>query len=224
MTGKAERCNIKLIRAGMPQCVCQMGHPEGCEFEGIELPQPAGRMPSQHCDPEPGTYTPPEPHEWISSKDTAKMMRKALKESFGKFKFSVRSDANSIRVRWVDGPNAEQVDAVVQRFRGGYFDGMTDYQGGYEHELNGKRVKFAATFVFTDRDHSPEAIHRAIEKATKEWGQLDGIETYNHKDGTAAFSARDMEVHRKVADRLCRFSYLLPVGKPSDSPKVVRTY
>lgn len=64
--------------------------------------------------------------EYLSGADTAKLVRKALKTNFAGVKFSVRSDHNSIRVSWIDGPTTAQVDPVVKAYEGGGFDGMID--------------------------------------------------------------------------------------------------
>lgn len=67
---------------------------------------------------------------YVSTTNTAKLIRVALKARFPKTKFSVRSDkyagGSSIRVGWTDGPTVALVDAVVQPFAGSGFDGMTD--------------------------------------------------------------------------------------------------
>jgi hypothetical protein len=99
--------------------------------------------------------------QYFSGAETAKLMRLALKESFPGVKFSVRSDYNSVNVRWTDGPNAKQVEAVADNFQGGYFDGMIDYAGSVYHKLDGKPVQFAK-YVFCKREESPELIAAAI--------------------------------------------------------------
>lgn len=99
---------------------------------------------------------------YISAVDTAKMMRKALKESFGDVKFSVRADHNSIRVNWTDGPSAAQVEAVAYTFKGGYFDGMIDFAGSIYHMIDGKQVQFGAKYVFCNREYSDALIAKAI--------------------------------------------------------------
>jgi conjugative element/phage-associated large polyvalent protein len=67
---------------------------------------------------------------YISTTDTAKLIRAQLKTKFPSCKFSVRSDkysgGSSIRIHWTDGPTAKMVDAVVKSFAGGGFDGMID--------------------------------------------------------------------------------------------------
>jgi hypothetical protein len=100
--------------------------------------------------------------QYLSGAETAKLMRLALKESFPGVKFSVRSDYNSVNVRWTDGPNAKMVEAVADNFQGGYFDGMIDYAGSVYHLLDGKPVQFSK-YVFCTREDSPEAIAKAIE-------------------------------------------------------------
>ena len=104
----------------------------------------------------------------------AKLVRRSLKEAFPDVKFSVRSKSysggSSIRVRWTDGPSEPEVKAVVERFEGGYVDGMTDYKGGYVHELNGERVDFLCDFIFTERKFSREAYSQALEHVWEMWG------------------------------------------------------
>ncbi|MBN3733185.1 LPD29 domain-containing protein [Burkholderia sp. Tr-20390] len=98
---------------------------------------------------------------------TAALIRKALKEAFPGVKFGVRSHTYSggasISVSWTDGPNVAQVDDVATRFKGAYFDGSIDYQGSIYHMMGGQQVRFGADYVNTRRDHSPEAIERAID-------------------------------------------------------------
>lgn len=63
---------------------------------------------------------------YLSCKETAKLARMALKKSFAGVKFSVRSDNNSLRIEWMDGPTTKEVDAIVKGYEGGRFDGMID--------------------------------------------------------------------------------------------------
>jgi Large polyvalent protein associated domain 29 len=65
-------------------------------------------------------------YDRLSAADTAKLVRAALKRAFPDAKFSVRSDRNSINVRWTDGPSRRAVEAVADAYRGGGFDGMID--------------------------------------------------------------------------------------------------
>jgi len=67
---------------------------------------------------------------YISTKDTAKLVRAALKKSFPGVKFSVKSKTysggSSIDIHWTDGPRSPDVEKVAKRFEGADFDGMID--------------------------------------------------------------------------------------------------
>lgn len=75
----------------------------------------------------------------ISTTDTAKCIRATLKAKFPRTKFSVRSKiysgGSSIDISWTDGPTAKLVDAYVQPFAGGGFDGMIDMKYSSESWL-----------------------------------------------------------------------------------------
>jgi Large polyvalent protein associated domain 29 len=68
--------------------------------------------------------------EYIAVAATAKLIRAALKKAFPAVKFSVRSSSYSggasIRVGWMDGPLAKEVEAVAGVYSSGGFDGMID--------------------------------------------------------------------------------------------------
>ena len=106
--------------------------------------------------------------QYISSADTAKMIRQSLKESFPCVKFSVRSNTysggSSISISWTDGPNKTQVEAVTDAFEGAYFDGMTDYKGSRYSMIDGKVVRFGVDFIFYNRDYSDSTIQRVIDR------------------------------------------------------------
>jgi hypothetical protein len=72
---------------------------------------------------------------YISSKDTAKHIRKALKASFPKQVFSVRSDHNCITIHWEDGPLRKDVEAITEQYEAGGFDGMIDLDYSQSHYL-----------------------------------------------------------------------------------------
>jgi hypothetical protein len=72
---------------------------------------------------------------YINSKDTAKYIRKALKENFPNQKFYVRSDHNAINISWEDGPQRADVEEIAQQYQGGGFDGMIDLDFSQSHYL-----------------------------------------------------------------------------------------
>lgn len=64
--------------------------------------------------------------EYISYKETAKLIRLALKKAFPKVKFSVRMDGQSINIGWTDGPTDKMVNNITSAFSGTGVDGMID--------------------------------------------------------------------------------------------------
>ena len=125
--------------------------------------------------------------QYLGVAEVAKLVRCSLKEAFPGVKFSVRSKSYaggaSIRIKWMDGPGEPEVQAVTSRFEGGYFDGMTDYKGGYIHELNGKRIDFLCDFIFTERRYSDKVYSAALDHVWKLWGEGDKPYLEHLKDG-----------------------------------------
>lgn len=104
--------------------------------------------------------------KYFTCAETAKMIRKALKEAFPGVKFGIRSHTYaggaSINIGWTDGPNAAQVQAVAAHFEAAYFDGSIDYKGSIYHMIDGQQVHFGADFIHFNRDYSDASIQRAI--------------------------------------------------------------
>lgn len=105
--------------------------------------------------------------KYMSPADTAKELRKALKEAFPGQVFSVRTHTYaggaSIRVRYVDGPGPQEVEDVARKFRGASFDGMTDMKSYHDSEHNGETVHWGADFVFVNREFSEKVVEQAEE-------------------------------------------------------------
>lgn len=120
------------------------------------------------------------PRRWLSCAETAKLVRASLKEAFPEIKFSVRSSTYSmgasIRIGWTMGPTTEQVDAIVKRFAGSDFDGMTDSTIPRDSFLDGEPVGFGCNFVFTDRDipaAKADALAEIFAKVSRaRWAEL----------------------------------------------------
>jgi hypothetical protein len=78
--------------------------------------------------------------EYISPADTAKIIRRILKDKFPGIKFSVRSESYSmgsaVRVGWQDGPTTKQVDQAVGVLAGSGFDGSIDLKYNISHWLS----------------------------------------------------------------------------------------
>ena len=102
--------------------------------------------------------------EYISTADTAKLIRKELKERFPGQKFSVRSKSyaggSSIDVRWGNGVSPVEVDKVIKKYEGSEFDGMIDLKSP-------KDVPYLVDFVFGHREVSVELRQRIVRDLAK---------------------------------------------------------
>lgn len=97
--------------------------------------------------------------KYLTVAETAKLVRKALKDAFPGHRFSVRSKSYSggasIDVSWIDGPTTKAVEPVIKAFEGADFDGMQDLKTYRDPvTLNGESVSFGADFIFAHREMS----------------------------------------------------------------------
>jgi hypothetical protein len=101
---------------------------------------------------------------YLSCAETAKLIRKTLKEAFPGVGFSVRSSeyagGASVDVRWTDGPTRADVERIAKTFQGATFDGMTDCKDVVRKRLDGERVHFGADFVCCERHVSDAYAQR----------------------------------------------------------------
>lgn len=90
----------------------------------------------------------------------AKAIRAELKAKFPKTTFRVRSSAYangcSVKAYWTNGPTRKAVEAVINKYQGGSFDGMTDmytYDGGVLtcDEAGAIETLPSAKYIFADR-------------------------------------------------------------------------
>lgn len=111
---------------------------------------------------------------YISVADTAKLVRKALKENFAGIKFSVRSSSYaggaSIRVEWLDGPCMKDVDKTVKQFEGATFDSSIDLKSYVHHEIDGEEVHFGADYVMTQRHLSRNFVETIVRQFCDRFG------------------------------------------------------
>jgi len=105
------------------------------------------------------SYTTNLPYLW--PKQTAVVIRGILKRAFPGVKFSVKTNrgagVSSVDVRWTDGPLARDVDALVNVFVAGTFNGMVDmYEYDRDHiiTVDGVRYQPGTRYVFTRREIS----------------------------------------------------------------------
>lgn len=115
----------------------------------------------------------------------AKNLRKILKKTWPKVKFSVTTSrfagGNSMSVRWLDGPTTKMVEAWANRFSAGNFDGMTDY---YNYESSPWTELFgSAKYVSCNRKYSDAAIASAITKTVAEYGPGENVTVEAWRNG-----------------------------------------
>lgn len=93
-----------------------------------------------------------------------KNIRIELKAAFPGVKFSVKSSrfsmGDSISVSWTDGPIADQVDEIVNKYSAGSFNSMDD---SYNYSRDAWKEAFGdAKYISTSRNSSDAAIASAL--------------------------------------------------------------
>lgn len=82
----------------------------------------------------------------------AKLIRKDLKKAYPNTKFSVTSSnfsmGDSVRISWNLGPTIDKINAIVDKYQYGHFDGMTD-----SYEYSNCKSFPQTKFVQTQRDY-----------------------------------------------------------------------
>lgn len=121
----------------------------------------------------------------FTTKETADLIRQALRQAFPAVKFSVRTDYASCysatNVRWTDGPTRAEVERVTGRFSSRRFDGMTDSTTYHEHVVDGQRVSYSG-WVNCTRVISPALLQKALER-------------YQHERAKYGAAPARLEVH-----------------------------
>lgn len=101
-------------------------------------------------------------------KETAQLIRLALKAAFPGQKFGVTTAYGSMysatNVRWTDGPTEPEVERVTDRFSSKSFDGMDDSTHYHEQDVDGQRVRYSG-WINVSRTTSPELKARAYARA-----------------------------------------------------------
>ena len=114
----------------------------------------------------------------------AKNIRIELAKAFPGVKFSVKgksfSGGDSIDVAWTDGPTSKQVDAIINKYSAGSFDGMTD---SYNYSNSAWIEAFGdAKYIMANRHYSNALVVKAMEKIMAEYGDREAptVEQYNN--------------------------------------------
>ena len=111
-------------------------------------------------------------------------IRTLLKAEFPGVKFSVKSrrfsGGDAIDVEWIDGPTGSQVDAIIDQFSAGSFDGQTD---SYNHRSSAFTQLFGdAQYIHSHRRLSDAAVAAII---AQEWaGEENPPTVADYRNGT----------------------------------------
>ncbi len=108
-----------------------------------------------------------------TAKETATIIRAALKVTFPGVKFSVTSK-NSINVKWADGPSDEKVSNLINHYSCRGFDGMTD-SNTYNRVIeiiDGEKVsvRYSYSFIFSNRTISDDILTVACKEYCTKFG------------------------------------------------------
>lgn len=131
---------------------------------------------------------------YVPATEQAKIIKRVLREAFPSIKFSVRKEnGGSVRASWKDGPTEKQVNALIRDFAGGGFDGMQDLRYSVTRWWKGEAVRFAADFIFTDRDLTRAFVEKRLPRVAKRLGvpveefEIRGSDRFGCSVGHARF-------------------------------------
>lgn len=108
----------------------------------------------------------------------AASIKKELATAFPGVKFSVRSKSfsmgNSVDVSWELGPTTKEVDAILDKYVEGHFDGMTDY---YEYGRDEQTRAFQAAHGSAKYVHGSRSMPEGLfERLCQDIAQHFGME------------------------------------------------
>lgn len=140
----------------------------------------------------------------------AKNIRIELARAFPGVAFSVKTSrfsmGDSIDIRWTDGPTAEQVENISDKYAAGSFDGMTEC---YNYASCAWTDAFGdAKFVHTTREHSDRFVAAVLARMARYWGVevVPSVEDFRQgrlRHVKANCSDFGSEVHRAMARHTC---------------------
>jgi hypothetical protein len=101
-------------------------------------------------------------------------IKKELATSFPGIKFSVRSKSfsmgNSVDVSWELGPTSKEVDAILDKYVEGRFDGMTDYyEYGRDEATRAFQVKNGSSKYVHGSRSMPDGLYEQICRDVAQW-------------------------------------------------------
>lgn len=154
----------------------------------------AAEIDALRCDPKFAKLKQVGPNDG-GGKLVASNLRVELKAAFAGVKFSIRSDYNSVRIAWVDGPTTDEVKAVAGKYEGGHFDGMDD---SYHHRKSPfTSVYGSAQYIFENRSHSVAAM-KAAAVTIQEKFVCQPFVVHESSDGTGYIDCNSHDDQRRV--------------------------
>lgn len=106
----------------------------------------------------------PESEKMSNHARAAANAREELSRTFAGHSFSVRSDYNSLRVAWDLGPDEKSVETVLEKYKNGHWDGMTDSHE-YDNSAHGKACEDVfgrVTYVSLSRSYDTAERSRLL--------------------------------------------------------------
>jgi len=140
-------------------------------------------------------------------------IKRELNRIFPGQKFSVKSDTfaggDSVSVSWEDGPTWEEVEAIINKYQSGDFDGMTDCYN-YRGKSDFRETYGDAKYVHANRHVSTEKYLETAKGmgyphvTADKWGSLDG---------------EDQQTLRRIYRETEQRSFYTPPKKDAPLPK-----
>lgn len=150
---------------------------------------------------------------YIEVKEIAKEVRKDLKAAFPTIKFSVRSDFNTLRIEYTDGPVDDEVEAIAMKYcgRSGYDPNYGDYTKNLPILFHGEERLSALVYVFVSRNFSQSFLEEVsvYVKATYSDAATDNVKVATYKGGNAYFDSNNwdaLKFYREICQRCNSFS------------------
>lgn len=147
----------------------------------------------------------------------SKNAKAELKATFPGVKFSVKtsrfSGGDSMYVRWTDGPTTRQVEAIINKYSAGRFDGSTD---SYDYNTTPWNEVFGdAKYVSASRDYSDSLIESAIRIVIAKFGGCEPItvEQYRKGESWRWMNTGGCDLGRELSVVLSKICRCLPVSK-----------
>jgi hypothetical protein len=147
----------------------------------------------------------------------AKAIRQELKAAFPTVKFKVTSKGYSmgdhVDIDWTDGPTTRSVEAIVDKYQKGHFDGMIDL---YEYSNSRDDIP-QSKYVMTSREYSNDATRAIVAWLNQTFGYALTTEersgwkgsTYLHvgndapRSNSYGWQSHDIHRYMQAIDLLC---------------------